>query len=509
MEWIPGPLESRRRRRSHGSRPRAAEILEPRMLLADGISPMGGGVLTGTPGVALTNVVIASFTITDPSGAPGTKWNAEVVWGDNGAKLKRVAATPGPNGTFQFVATHTYAMAGNYTITVMIAVPGSHKPNDNVVTTKAMISAVPTLQSIVVTPSNTSVPVGLTSQFTATGDYSDGSHQNLTNQAIWASSNSAVATISNAAGSQGLATAHANGSSTISATFGGVTGSTQLTVNTASLVSISMSPLNPTIGKGATEQFTATGTFSDGSTQNVSSSVTWSSASTNVATISNTGLANGVSPGTATIRASLGAISTATTLTVNPAILVSLAVAPANPTIPLGTTQQFTAIATRSDSTTVDLTPQVTWSSSNTKVATITNTGLATALARGTTTIKATFQALSGSTLATVGPPTPAERHLVAAGVAFQARLRKTFDEYVAYFNEPNTKTQDFHAFIDWGDGSKTSRGHIHGRTSGGRFAVVGSHRYVKSGIFPIIVTIRDPAGTKIVANSTVHVLHP
>src|SRR3954451_7274432 len=50
------------------------EALEARTLLADGIAPAAGPQLSARPGVALTNVTVASFTVTDPSGSPGTKW---------------------------------------------------------------------------------------------------------------------------------------------------------------------------------------------------------------------------------------------------------------------------------------------------------------------------------------------------------------------------------------------------------------------------------------------------
>src|SRR5262249_29171963 len=134
------------------------------------------------------------------------------------------------------------------------------------------------LESIAVTPANPSVPKGETEQFTATGNYSDNSTQNLTNQVTWASGTTAVATISNAAGSQGLPTALATGTSTISATFSGLPGSTLLTVSPAALVSIAVAPSAPSVPKGKTQQFTATGTFSDNSTQDLTSQVTWASA---------------------------------------------------------------------------------------------------------------------------------------------------------------------------------------------------------------------------------------
>ena len=83
-----------------------------------------------------------------------------------------------------------------------------------------------------------------------------------------------VATITSA----GLATGVATGTATITATLNGVSGSTVLTVTAPLLVSIAVTPANPSLAKGLTQQFTATGTYSDNSTQNLTSQVTWSSA---------------------------------------------------------------------------------------------------------------------------------------------------------------------------------------------------------------------------------------
>ncbi|MGR9107449.1 MAG: DUF4082 domain-containing protein, partial [Gammaproteobacteria bacterium] len=84
----------------------------------------------------------------------------------------------------------------------------------------------PTLQSIAVTPANATIDEGTSLQFTATGNYSNGSTQDLTGQSVWNSSNTAVATINSA----GLASGVSAGTSTISATSNGITGSTGLTV---------------------------------------------------------------------------------------------------------------------------------------------------------------------------------------------------------------------------------------------------------------------------------------
>ena len=79
--------------------------------------------------------------------------------------------------------------------------------------------------------------------------------------------------------------------------------------------------------------------------------------------------------------------------------LSSIAVTPANTTIAIGGTQQFTAMGTYSDGSTQNITSQVTWSSSNSSVATITTTGLATATSNpGNTTISATQSGVPGNT---------------------------------------------------------------------------------------------------------------
>lgn len=123
----------------------------------------------------------------------------------------------GNNGVFAYGATSTFPnsgyLASNYWVDVVLAVPV-------------------TLQSIAVTPANSTIAVGATQQFTATGTYSDGTAKNINNQVTWTSSNTSVASIS----SSGLATALGSGSSTISAKVGTVTGTTTLTTQIQPLI---------------------------------------------------------------------------------------------------------------------------------------------------------------------------------------------------------------------------------------------------------------------------------
>ncbi len=169
------------------------------------------------------------------------------------------------------------------------------------------------------------------------------------------------------------------------------------------LVSIAVTPANPSIAKGRTQAFTATGTYSDNSTQNLTSSATWTSATTSVATITSAGVATGVGTGTSTIQATSGSISGSTVLTVTPPALVSIAVTPANASVQVGSTPaQYTATGTYSDNSTQNLTSSVTWVSTTTSVATITSAGVVTPVAAGSTTIQATSGSITGSTGLTV-----------------------------------------------------------------------------------------------------------
>jgi Bacterial Ig-like domain (group 2) len=185
----------------------------------------------------------------------------------------------------------------------------------------------------------------------------------------------------------------------------------------ATLVAIAITPPVANVAVGATEQFSATGTYSDLSTRDLTDSVTWSSSSTSTATISSTGIATGVATGAATITATdpSAVLSGTAALTVAsipalPATLVAIAITPPAADVAVGAGEQFTATGTYSDLSTQDLTNSVTWSSSVTGTATVSNTpgsqGLATGIATGATTITATDpdSLLSGAAALTVTP---------------------------------------------------------------------------------------------------------
>jgi len=120
--------------------------------------------------------------------------------------------------------------------------------------------------------------------------------------------------------------------------------------------------------------------------------------------------------GQATISASLNGGSATATVTITPAELVALTLSPQTPTNYVGEAVPFTATGTMTDGTSEDFTTRLTWSSSNTSVATIASTGVASALSQGHTTVTASFTftaaqsgqpvTISSSTVLTVKTPT-------------------------------------------------------------------------------------------------------
>ena len=349
---------------------------------------------TTLTGIAFTDTLPAGLVVATPNGLTTTCTGVSSAGAGTGSvSLSAGTLASNTSCTISVNVLGTTTGVKNNSVTVTSTEGGTGN------TSNASLTVGPAaLQSIAVTPANPSLAKGLTQQFTATGTFSDNSTQNITATVTWASATPGVATIT----AGGLATGVSTGTSSISATLSGISGSTVLTVTAAVLQSIAVTPANPSIPKGTTQPFTATGTFSDSSTQNLTGSVTWASATPSVATITAAGLATGVSTGTSSISATQSGISGSTVLTVTAAVLQSIAVTPANPSIPMGTTQQFTATGTFSDATVQNLTGSVTWASATPSVATITVAGLATGVSTGTSTISATLGGISGSTVLTV-----------------------------------------------------------------------------------------------------------
>ncbi len=244
--------------------------------------------------------------------------------------------------------------------------------------------------TITIIPSSQSVPsIGDTAQFLAIGTTSSGDTVNLNGLVSWTSSSPQIATIGNLSG---LATAVAQGTSTITALYTNAdgtaaTGTASFTVvagATEAFTALTIVPGSQSISaSGQSANFVALAT--SGSTnlsEDVTNAadVTWTSTIPTIATVTSggatgNGLVTGVSVGTATIIAQLtnadGSVLTATatvgvTATAAPEPLLSLSIIPSAITVGnLQDTGNFLAVGTYSVAPYVrDLTNSVTWLSS-------------------------------------------------------------------------------------------------------------------------------------------------
>lgn len=268
-------------------------------------------------------------------------------------------------------------------------------------------NATPT--SIAITPASKTIGWGNQLQFTATGSFSDGTKQDITNVCNWVSSKPALVFVTS---SSGLAFGKSvGGPATITAAFGGISSNAaSVTVDLSNLVSIALAASNPVIAQNTQITFSAIGTFNDGSVRNLASTkaVSWTSSATSVATIDSNGLVQGVGSGRTTIKAMAAGLSGSTPFDVANAPLQSIAIAPTNSAIALGTQQRFTALGTFVGSCSAcpfdqELTtqPSTTWSSSS-SAASISTSGIATGNSAGTTNIRASSSLTPGNVSAAV-----------------------------------------------------------------------------------------------------------
>jgi uncharacterized protein YjdB len=132
-----------------------------------------------------------------------------------------------------------------------------------------------------------------------------------------------------------------------------------------------------------------------------------------------------------------------------PKTLNVIAVTPATPSIAVGATEQFTAMATYSDNSTGNVTSSVTWSSSSTGVATINSSGMASGVANGSSTITATLNGIAGSATLTVSTnaPTLTSVAVTPATPSIAAGATQQFTATGTYSSGP---TQNITGQVTW-----------------------------------------------------------
>ena len=321
--------------------------------------------------------------------------------------------------------------------------------------------------------------------------------------AVWATVDATIAAVSNAPGAQGQLTAVGAGSTQVSATLGGIAGSTTVTVSAPKLSQIVVSPIAPQTTTGQRPQFTATALYDNGTQQNVTARATWTSSNTGVATVNRTGQVTTVSPGSSVIQASFQGLSGASTLTVTTAVVTSITVTPISPSLAAGTTQPFAAVAIFSDNTSQDVTNQATWVSTSPAIAGVTTggggrpggggRGRVSALKEGTTQIQATWQGVTGSSTVTVTSAIPVSISVSPPDVTLAPGSTRQFAAAAIY---SDGTSRDVTAQSTWSSSSAA----VAGVTTGGGGPGGGGNRglatAIAAGATTVTATFSGLSGT-------------
>lgn len=231
-----------------------------------------------------------------------------------------------------------------------------------------------TVSSISISPATVSLANGLTQQFTATANFSDGTTQNVTSSVTWSSSAPNVASID----ALGLASAAMTGSTVITAEYGAQTSTSNLTVTDATILSLVVEPDSLTIAKGGKAAITVTANYSDGSSQDVTSLTTITSDAPAVASINADNSIQAVGVGSANVTATFNSSeSDPIPVTVTDATVSTLTITPDPLSLAKGTQQQLTATAEFSDASSRDVTSEVSWSTVDSALVSVSSSGLA------------------------------------------------------------------------------------------------------------------------------------
>lgn len=256
------------------------------------------------------------------------------------------------------------------------------------------------LVQITVNVPRSALPLGESESLTATGTFSNGSTQDITQSVTWNSNPSAVAAVN----AQGSLSGRSQGVAQASAAYESLTGTASVTVGSAALLSIVINPNPSSLPLGESEPLKAIGTFSDATVQNLTQVVTWSSSQPAVASVSGSGTVSGKALGSATITAGTGSVNGTSSLTVTAPVMVGVSINPAQSALLIGATGQLQALANYSDGSTQDVTASATWSSQSPNVVDASSDGVVIAVQVGKAAIQAEQSGFTGTASMTVTP---------------------------------------------------------------------------------------------------------
>tara|TARA_Y100000590_G_scaffold210867_1_gene238900 strand:+ start:3715 stop:5412 length:1698 start_codon:yes stop_codon:yes gene_type:complete len=261
----------------------------------------------------------------------------------------------------------------------------------------------PDVFTVDITPQSPSIAIGSTLQLiTSLKDEGGKAVNSGIGDVDWESSNTSVATIS----SSGLVTGISIGSVTITVRFTDnigwkdALGTVMLRVSDQKVASVAINPQTINLGIGESSQVLAVSKDENGDTI-TGLSISWTSSNTAVATVSSTGLITGVSKGESIVIASVGGVSASASVSVTDVSATSIEITPSKGTLSIGQSSQLSARLKDARGNIIGQ-RNVSWSSSDTTIVTVSNAGMLTAISDGESTITASFEGVSGFATVTV-----------------------------------------------------------------------------------------------------------
>jgi len=213
---------------------------------------------------------------------------------------------------------------------------------------------------------------------------------------------------------------------------GGKSDTATITVTSAvpvPVASVTVTPPTASVDEGKTVQLTATPRDANGNALS-GRTMSWATTAASVATVSSSGLVTGVAAGSATITATSEGQSGTAAITVTHVPVASVSVSPVTGFIQVSQTLQLTA--SPKDANGNPLSGRtVTWTSSDSAVATVNGSGLVTGRAVGSVTITATSEGKSGSAAINVTAPSPSgtpDPALLPVATTAQVPLTAAYD---------------------------------------------------------------------------------
>jgi uncharacterized protein YjdB len=345
----------------------------------DNLEPSGAAVATVEVAPPTATVVVgATVTLTASAldAAGNVLTGRKVFWTSADSNF----ATVSPGGV----------VSGRYVGTVPIAASVEGKA----AVAQVHVIPVPVI-AVRLSPASRDLTVGETAQFTA--EPLDARGAVLSGRSVTGSSSRPnVASVNGS----GVVTAASAGSAVITATVEGKSGVAAITVSPAPVFSVSVSPSSATLVVGQTVELEAQPR--DASGQPLSGrSVTWSSSQSEIATVTSAGVVAAVSPGTATITASSEGRNGTATIVVDAPSVNRVEITPATTAVDVGGSFRLSATVYDSRGNVVPG-AQVAWASSDTRIATVDNTGRVVGVREGSVIITATSGDKAGTAAVSV-----------------------------------------------------------------------------------------------------------